>query len=284
MTATATIRAASPWTTQTVRIAEIIPEIAGVATYHLILDEPGADAYRFHPGQFNMLYLPGVGESAVSMSGDPECCAAWIHTVRVAGHVTRTLAELNCGDTLGLRGPFGTGWPVQELRGRDVILVAGGLGLAPLRPLIYHLVRRRADFGAVRLIVGARTPDGLLFTREFDDWRAARIDVLVTVDRAADNWTGNIGVVTAILDRVPLLAPSAASLVSCGPEVMMKYAARSGLQRGITADQMWISMERNMQCAVGLCGHCQWGREFLCKDGPVLRYDRVQPYFSVESL
>lgn len=284
MTAVATVGPASPWTTQTVRIAEIVPEVTGVATYRLIVDEPGYDAYRFQPGQFNMFYLPGVGESAISMSGDPGHPAAWIHTVRVAGNVTKTLSELNCGDSLGLRGPFGTGWPVDELQGRDVIMVAGGLGMAPLRPLIYHLVRRRADFGEVKLIVGARTPDGLLFSTEFDDWRSAGIEVQVTVDRAAGNWMGQIGVVTAILDRLPLAMPSAASLVTCGPEVMMKYVAQSGLQRGIGADRIWVSMERNMQCAVGLCGHCQWGREFICKDGPVLRYDRVQSYFSVESL
>jgi NAD(P)H-flavin reductase len=284
MTAAASLSPADPWTTQTVRIAEIIPEITDVATYRLIADDPGHDAYRFQPGQFNMLYLPGVGESAISMSGDPGQSQAWIHTVRIAGNVTQTLAELNCGDTLGLRGPFGTGWPVAELQGRDVIVVAGGLGLAPLRPLIYHIVRHRGEFGQVRLLIGARTPDGLLFSGEFDDWRSERIDVQVTVDRAPANWTGHIGVVTAILDRLPLAIPSAASLVSCGPEVMMKYVARSGLQRGLPANQMWVSMERNMQCAVGLCGHCQWGREFICKDGPVLRYDRIQSYFSLESL
>lgn len=285
MTAVATIGSANPWTTQAVRIAEIMLEIPGVATYKLVSDELADEAaYRYAPGQFNMLYLPGVGEAAISMSGDPGNPDAWIHTVRVAGNVTQTLANLNCGDTLGLRGPFGTGWPVDELYGRDVVIVAGGLGLAPLRPLIYHIIRRRADFGEVRLIVGARTPDGLLYFSEYDAWRNACIDVQVTVDRVASPWTGNIGVVTTILDRLPLAIPSNARLVACGPEVMMKYAAQSGLQRGIHADRIWVSMERNMQCAIGLCGHCLWGREFVCKDGPVLRYDRIQSYFKVESL
>jgi NAD(P)H-flavin reductase len=276
--------AANFWTTQTVRLAEIVPEIAGVATYRLIADVPADGTYRFEPGQFNMLYLPGVGEAAISMSGDPERPEAWIHTVRVAGNVTQTLAALKLGETLGVRGPFGTGWPVGELHGNDVILVGGGLGLAPLRPLIYHIVRHRAEFGEVHLILGARTPEGLLYSAEYDAWRSAGIDVQVTVDRAGDRWTGNIGVVTTLLDQLPLRDATATRLVTCGPEVMMHYAARSALRRGIAAERIWVSMERNMQCAVGLCGHCQWGAAFVCKDGPVLRYDRVEAYFSVESL
>lgn len=285
MTATATFSAASPWTTHTVRIAEIIPEIEGVATYRLQSpDATSDDLYRFQPGQFNMLYLPGVGEAAISMSGDPANLDGWIHTVRVAGNVTRTIAALDVGDSLGVRGPFGAGWPVDELHGHDVVIVAGGLGLAPLRPLIYQIVRQRIRFGGVWLIIGARTPDALLYPDEFDAWRRAGLDVHITVDRASPRWTGNVGVVTAILDRVALADASRTQLVTCGPEVMMKYVALSGLRRGISADRIWVSMERNMQCAVGLCGHCQWGAAFICKDGPVLRYGRIQSYFAVETL
>lgn len=285
MTATAPTIAASPWTTHTARITEIIPEIEGVATYRLQSPAANSDGrYRFQPGQFNMLYLPGVGEAAFSMSGNPERPSEWIHTVRVAGNVTRTLAGLQEGDTLGVRGPFGSGWPVNHLSGLDLVIVAGGLGLAPLRPLIYQIVQNRNRFGETWLIVGARTPDVLLYSSEFDAWRQAGMDVQITVDRPSNSWMGNIGVVTAVLDRLALADASRTQLVACGPEVMMKYAALSGLRRGISADRIWVSMERNMQCAVGLCGHCQWGAAFVCKDGPVLRYDRIQPYFAVESL
>lgn len=274
-----------PWQTTPVRIIDIVNEIDGVATYRLRAgDSSSAEIYRFQPGQFNMLYLPGVGEAAISMSGDPRDSQAWIHTVRVAGNVTRTLAGLQPGDTLGIRGPFGCGWPVNELRGSDLVVVAGGLGLAPLRPLIYEVINNHSQFDAISLIIGARTPDSLLYVGEYDDWRRSGIDVQVTVDRATDQWTGNVGVVTAILDRLAISDAHRMALVTCGPEIMMKYTALTGLRRGIAADRIWVSMERNMQCAVGLCGHCQWGAAFICKDGPVLRYDRVQSYFLVESL
>ncbi len=285
MKAIETAPAKSPWRTRTVRIMEIIPEIEGIATYRLCADEDEEpDTYQFQEGQFNMLYLPGVGESAISMSGDAASRDAWIHTVRIAGNVTRSLASLQPGETLGVRGPFGTGWPIEQLVGTDVIIVAGGLGLAPLRPVIYHLIRHRAMFGSIDLIIGARTPDGLLYQIEYDSWRHSRINVQVTVDRGAAAWTGNIGVVTTLLDRMMIPDPARCRVITCGPEVMMKYVALANIHRGIAADQIWISMERNMQCATGLCGHCQLGPAFICKDGPVLRYDRLQPYLFVESL
>ena len=275
----------NPWHTRTARIVDIVNEMEGVATYRLIeSDTSDGVIYQFAPGQFNMLYLPGVGESAISMSGDPARTDGWIHTVRVAGNVTRTLVNLAVGDTLGIRGPFGTGWPVAELKGRDVIIVAGGLGMAPLRPLIYHILNQRDQYGSVWLICGARTPDGLLYTCEQDEWKRRGIDVQLTVDRGSADWKGHLGVVTLLVERLRLRNPQQTHLVACGPEVMMKYAAKSGLHLGITPDAMWLSMERNMQCAVGLCGHCQLGPDFICKDGPVLRYDRIHSFLFVERL
>jgi NAD(P)H-flavin reductase len=276
---------ANPWLTHTVRIADVIDEAEGVATYRLVRDgDSEPTAYHFVPGQFNMLYLPGVGESAISMSGDPDETDGWTHTVRVAGNVTRTLARLRQGDSLGLRGPFGAGWPVDKLVGCDVIVVAGGLGMAPLRPLIYHLMNHRHQFQNVWLILGARSPDGLLYQREYDEWRRRGIDLQLTVDRATPDWTGHVGVVTLLIERLQLARPDRTMLVACGPEVMMKYAAISGQRLGLTAEQMWLSLERNMQCAAGLCGHCQLGPEFICKDGPVLRYDRIRSCLFVEQL
>ena len=285
MTAIRAASAENPWLTHAVRIVDILPEFEGVATYLLRLEgDPHAEDYRFLPGQFNMLYLPGIGESAMSMSGDADVQEGWMHTVRVAGNVTRSLAQLRFGETLGLRGPFGAGWPLDQFVGSDVVVVAGGLGLAPLRPLIYHFVRYREQFGRLWLIIGARTPEGLLYPKEYEAWRRVGIDVLITVDRATTGWTGNLGVVTVLLDRLNLPEVGRTQLATCGPEVMMKYAALSGLHRGVSAERIWISMERNMQCATGLCGHCQFGPAFICKDGPVLRYDRIQPYLFVESL
>jgi len=278
MTAHSTALHGNPWLTRTVRITDVMEEAEGVATYRLALDGDADSAeYGFVPGQFNMLYLPGVGESAISMSGDATSPDGWVHTVRVAGNVTRTLAALAPGDSLGVRGPFGTGWPVEELSGGDVVVVAGGLGMAPLRPLIYHLMNHRDRFGHVWLICGARSPNGLLFRREYADWSQRGIDVQLTVDRPDSNWNGHIGVVTLLIDRLSLPNPEQTQLLACGPEVMMKYAAASGLRRGIDAERIWVSLERNMQCAVGMCGHCQLGPAFLCKDGPVLRYARIRP-------
>lgn len=274
-----------PWHTWTVRIADIVTEAEGVSTYRLMIAGNGdSGTYDFVPGQFNMLYLPGAGDSAISMSGDPSRRDGWTHTVRVAGNVTRTLAGLQPGQTLGLRGPFGTGWPVDRLTGNDVLIVAGGLGMAPLRPLIYHLINNRDQFGNVWLICGARTPDGLLYLSEQDQWRSHGIDVQLTVDQPKPGWTGHIGVVTLLVERLRLVRPEQTHLVACGPEVMMKYAASSGLRLGLTPDRIWVSLERNMQCAAGLCGHCQLGPEFICKDGPVLRFDRIRSYLFVEQL
>jgi len=275
----------NPWVTHTVRITDLIEETEGVATYHLTMtDGSGPSAYEFVPGQFNMLYLPGVGESAISMSGDPARKTGWIHTVRVAGNVTKTLARLGRGDTLGLRGPFGTGWPVEDLVGNDVVIVAGGLGMAPLRPLIYYLMNHREQFCKIWLICGARTSEGLLYPTEYAAWQQRGIEVILTVDRATAGWNGHVGVVTQLIDRLQLPRPEQTHLVTCGPEVMMKYAAMSGLRLGVDSERIWVSMERNMQCAAGLCGHCQLGPEFICKDGPVVRYDRIRPYLFVEQL
>lgn len=275
-----------PWQTRTVWIEDIQQEIYGVATYRLSERENPADRskYQFAPGQFNMLYLPGVGESAISMSGNPADADGWIHTVRVAGNVTRTLGQLGQGATLGLRGPFGHGWPVAEFFNHDLVMIAGGLGMAPLRSLIYDVINRRSHYRRVWLICGARTPDTLLFRQEFDSWKKSDIDVQLTVDRAKDNWSGQIGVVTLLMERLRLENPAETHLVACGPEIMMKHAAVTALRRGLPKQQVWISLERNMQCAVGLCGHCQLGPDFICRDGPVMRYDRIENSLSVEQL
>jgi NAD(P)H-flavin reductase len=240
--------------------------------------------YRFAPGQFNMLYLPGAGEIPISLSASPRARTTWAHTVREAGNVTRALAQLRAGETLGLRGPFGSCWPIDQCRGRDVVLVAGGIGLAPLRPAVYQLLYQPGRYKRLHLLYGARTPNTLLYTREFDDWASRGLRIQTTVDRAAPGWEGNVGVVPLLLERLTDFDPASAVLLTCGPEVMMRFTVKAARQRGISPERMWLSLERNMHCAVGLCGHCQLGPEFVCKDGPVFRYDRIAPFLNVEAL
>lgn len=283
MTLISTCPTLDPWLAHTVRLAEVTDEIQSVSTYHLEFVDPSAgEAFTFRPGQFNMLYLPGVGEAAISISSDPAQRGTIDHTVRIAGNVTGELARLKDGATFGLRGPFGSCWPVDECFGGDVIIVTGGIGLAPLRPAIYEFLNRRNDFGQLTLLYGARNPFGMLYTDEYRAWMSRGLDVNTTVDRASSGWDGNVGVVPQLLDRMPLPKPENTIVLCCGPEVMMWYTARSALGRGVPPDRIWVSLERNMNCAIGLCGHCQFGPTFVCKDGPVVRYDRVASLLRVE--
>jgi NAD(P)H-flavin reductase len=230
----------------------------------------------FLPGQFNMLYVYGVGEVPISISGDPSRTRLLVHTTRAVGTVTRQMRQLKRGDTLGVRGPFGTSWPVEAARGNDIVLVAGGIGLAPLRPAIYKLLAQREKYGKVVLLYGTRSPADMLFRKELEQWRARfDLDVYVTVDRAMGGWRGNVGVVTNLIPRAPFDALNASAFV-CGPEVMMRYTASELQKRGIKPERIHLSMERNMKCAVGFCGHCQFGPVFICKDGPVFRLDQIR--------
>jgi NAD(P)H-flavin reductase len=276
--------AARTWLPQVALIRDIKPETPGVVTYALeFADRAAAAAYRFQPGQFNMLYLPGIGEAAISISSDPEEYRSLLHTVRAAGNVTQALARKKLGDRLALRGPFGSSWPMAVCRGQDVVIACGGIGLAPLRPAIYHIVRHRTDFGRVFLLYGARTPQDLLYTGEYAAWRTAGIDVNITVDVGDDAWKGNIGVVPVLFYRLRLDARRT-HVLTCGPEIMMRFVIFEALARRIAPGRIHLSIERNMNCAVGLCGHCQFGPVFVCKDGPVFTYERLQPYLPVEDL
>lgn len=273
------------WLAREAVIERIVPEIEGVSTYHLRFTDPEfAASYRFTPGQFNMLYIPGVGESAISLSADPWSRETWAHTIRLAGQVTRTLAGLAAGSSIGLRGPFGAGWPVELISGNDLILAAGGIGLPPLRPLIYQIIAQRERFEKVALLIGARTPQTLVFPSEYLHWRHYDIEVHATVDRAGESWSGSVGATPLLLDRLEIRDPLRTLVFTCGPEVMMRYVARSAERRRIPIENVWLSTERNMQCAGGLCGHCQLGPEFICRDGPVFRFDRIAPYLDVEGL
>ncbi len=249
-------------------------------TFTLDLARPGgAAALAFAPGQFNMLYAFGQGEAPISISGDPACPDTLVHTVRNVGNVTRAICNSRPGAQLGVRGPFGAPWPVAEAAGNDVVIVAGGLGLAPLRPALYHLLQHRPDYGNIELIYGARTPADLLYRLELERWRG-RFDlrVHVTVDTAAADWRGGVGVVTTVIPRARFDPANTTALI-CGPQIMMRYTILEFLGHGLKPEQIFVSMERNMKCGLGRCGHCQWGPFFVCKDGPVFRFDRVKDWF-----
>ncbi len=272
----------NPWVAQAARIVDVRAEVPGVATYDLAFENPDVAAgYRFAPGQFNMLYVPGFGESAISISSDPSQHDLLSHTIRVAGNVTQAIARKKVGETIGVRGPFGSIWPVENCRGRDVVIACGGIGLAPLRPAIYEILNHRDDYGRVILLYGARTPSGLLYTSEYDSWRANKIDLEVTVDIGNEDWKGHIGVVPLLFYQHRLQADRT-SVLTCGPEIMMRFVVFEALARKIRPENIFVSMERNMSCAMGFCGHCQIGPYFVCKDGPVFDYRQAEPFFNLE--
>lgn len=270
----------APWWA---KIVEITPEAEGVSTFWLeFADKSVGDNYQFEPGQFNMVYLPGYGEAAISISSHPDTPKRIGHTIRFVGNVTHAVSRLHKGQMLGLRGPFGTPWPIAAQKGQDVVIAAGGIGLAPLRPAIYHILDHRADYGKVSIIYGARSPKDLLYPSEYDAWRAKDVEVMVTVDRGDEGWTGSVGVVPILFYRFRMQAERTA-LFTCGPEIMMRFVVFEGLARRIPEERIFLSMERNMKCGQGFCGHCQLGPYFICKEGPVFNFSQLAGFFNVEN-
>jgi NAD(P)H-flavin reductase len=276
--------AADPWRSHPARILRITPEVPGVQTYDLeFRDERVRDAYRFAAGQFNMLYLPGIGEAAISISSDAGTPAVLAHTVRAVGNVTDALARLGVGDEVLLRGPYGRPWPVESLRGRHVIVVGGGLGLASQRTAICEFARHRDRSASVTILHGAKTPGGLFFQREYAAWRAAGIDVKPIVDEGEGSWGGHVGLVTDLFADL-VIDPDRATVLCCGPDPMMTAVARAAAAIGIAGRDVYVSLERNMACAVRHCGLCQFGPQFVCQDGPVFPYDSIAEYLAVPHL
>jgi NAD(P)H-flavin reductase len=250
-------------------------------TWTLRIEPTGARPATFAPGQFAMIYAFGVGEAPISAS-DIGPDGTLSHTVRAVGGVTTAICALQPGDTLGLRGPFGTAWPLPEAHGGDVVLVAGGIGLAPLRPVVCALLADRDRYGAVSILYGGRSPADLLYLAELERWRAS-LAVDVTVDTADATWHGPVGVVTRLIARAAF-DPARTVAMTCGPEVMMRFVADALRDRGVRDDRIWLSLERSMTCGTGHCGHCQLGPLFICKDGPVLRADVAQPLIRIPEL
>jgi anaerobic sulfite reductase subunit B len=251
-------------------------------TWTLELEPAGGDGVgEFRPGQFAMLYAFGAGEVPISVSSIGG--GRLVHTVRVVGAATRAICSCEPGDQLGVRGPFGKGWPLGQAEGGDVVVVTGGIGLAPLRPAIEHLIADRDSYRAVALLYGARSPDEMLFFGELQGWREGGIDVKYTVDTAAGDWEGRVGLVTKLIPITGFQAARTTAMV-CGPEVMMRFVSTALHDRGVPADRIHVSLERNMKCAIGHCGHCQLAHRFVCKDGPVFPVGRIGTLLGVREL
>ena len=255
-------------------------------TVTLRLRPLSGDGLSFEPGQFMMLYVFGVGEIPISVSAPPGRGGVLEHTVRAVGPVTRHLTRLQPGDWVGVRGPYGRGWPLQLAEGQDIVLVAGGLGLAPLRSALRAILNRRGRYRRVTVLYGARSPADLLYRRELARWQQEpALELRVTVDRADEHWRGHVGVVTTLLAQVEQhFTPAQTVALVCGPEVMMRFTVRELQRHGVPDDRIYLSLERNMKCALGLCGHCQLGPAFICKDGPVFPYHRLARFSEVREL
>jgi anaerobic sulfite reductase subunit B len=251
-------------------------------TWTIELEPVAGEAIDLEPGQFAMLTAYGVGEVPISLSGRA-ADGSLIHTIRDVGAVTAELCRMPRGEPIGVRGPFGTTWPLEQARGADVVVLAGGLGLAPLRPAVEGLLARRDSYGRLLLLYGARTPGDLLYPQQLDDWRAEGLDVRLTVDAGTRSWLDRVGFVSALLDDVTVDFESAVALV-CGPEVMMRVTVGALLQRGLSAERTYVSLERSMSCGIGHCGHCQLGPILICRDGPVFTWDEVAHWLAVREL
>lgn len=265
------------------RIERVHRETEDIFTWNLG-PANGDGPFHFAPGQFNMLYAFGTGEVPISISGDPTKPDTLVHTIRAVGPVTKMMERLERGDTIGVRGPYGSHWPVEESAGADIVFVCGGVGLAPLRPALYQVLAGRRNYGKVVLLYGTRTPSDILFRNEVEEWRSRfDLQVLVTVDRGEPDWMGEVGVVTRLLHQAQFDPGSAVAMV-CGPEIMMRFTITGLRDRGMPPEAIYVSLERSMKCGIGLCGHCQLGPTFICKDGPVFRYDVAKPLLAIREL
>lgn len=261
-------------------------ETRDTSTYAIaIKDKEIRRSYRFRPGQFNMIYIPGIGEAPISISSAPDDHYL-THTIRIAGDVTNAIRKLNYGDSLYLRGPFGKGWPLEEASEREVMIIGGGLGIAPLRSVIRELIksRKRVESKRGRILYGAKSPKDIIYRDEFPRYREA-FDIYITVDKAdpEEYWRGETGFVTNLIGRIGF-DPLNTVVFICGPEAMMQAVIRELLLKGVPGEKIFLSMERNMNCGMGVCGHCMFGPRFVCKDGPVFRFTEIEEFLGIKEI
>jgi NAD(P)H-flavin reductase len=266
-------------------IIERIEETPSIYTLRLRFTDPAVhQAYSFAPGQFNMLYLYGVGEVPISIVSDPEDEHLVDHTIRAVGRVTNAMAALKVGDRLGVRGPYGRGWPMQQAEGKDVVIVTGGLGCAPVVSVIHYVLKRRERYGRLTIMQGVKHADDLIWREQYEAWnQLPDTQVLIAADQGGPLWPWHVGHVPMLFDKANLDTANS-TVMMCGPEGMMIAAGKAMLERGMPAEQLWLSMERNMQCGAGKCGHCQMGGHFVCKDGPVFSWPEIEPLLGIKGI
>lgn len=266
-------------------IIERIEETPSIYTLRLRFTDPAVhQAYRFAPGQFNMLYLYGVGEVPISIVSDPHDDHLVDHTIRAVGRVTNAMAKLKVGDRLGVRGPYGRGWPMLEAEGKDVVIVTGGLGCAPVVSVIHYVLKRREHYGRLTIMQGVKHADDLIWREQYEAWnQLPNTQVLIAADQGGPLWPWHVGHVPMLFDKANLDTANS-TVMMCGPEGMMIAAGKAMLERGMPAEQLWLSMERNMQCGAGKCGHCQMGGYFVCKDGPVFSWPEIEPMLGIKGI
>ncbi|WP_415902179.1 FAD/NAD(P)-binding protein [Neptuniibacter sp. QD29_5] len=266
-------------------VTEVICESKTIFTLRLQLaDLTERESYKFQPGQFNMLYLFGVGEVPISIVSDPKDEGVIDHTIRIVGRVTEGLAKLKQGDQIGLRGPFGHGWPLQDAKNKDLLIVTGGLGCAPVVAAINYALKRRDHYRRLSIVQGVKHSNDLIWSERYDRWRQLEnVEVFLAADESGPAWPFHKGRITELIDQVTV-DPSNALAMICGPEGMMHAAAEKLIGLGIDPAQIFLSLERNMQCAIGHCGHCQFGADFICKDGPVFPYPAVRDRLGMEGV
>ncbi|HBT20219.1 MAG TPA: Ni/Fe hydrogenase subunit gamma [Peptococcaceae bacterium] len=258
-----------------VKIIDVTEETKDTKTIKLtFVDDEVRNKFSFKPGQFNMLTVLGVGEAPLSISSDPGEKEYFSHTIRRVGNVTGAITKLCVGDTFGARGPYGNGWPMDKIQDKNILIIAGGIGLAPLRPVIYSIKNERENYGKMEILYGARTPGDCLYRREYDEWKKIpHTRLLLTVDSVPEGmeWEHDVGVVTLLFDKISL-NPTETAVLICGPEIMMKFSVQKLLEMGFKDKDIYLSMERRMNCGISKCGLCQIGPKFVCQDGPVFSY------------
>lgn len=237
--------------------------------------------YQFLPGQFNMIYLFGVGEVAISIVSDPTEKNEFTHTIRCVGRVTRALEKLKIGDRIGIRGPFGRGWPLQLVKGKDIIVITGGLGCAPVVSVINYIIERIAEYKSLKILQGVKHSSDFIFASRYKEWfQMPKTEVFIAADHADPLWPWAIGRVTDMIEKLDIEPKNTIGMM-CGPEVMMQVALQGLLKKNIPEDNLYLSMERNMECGIGHCGHCQFGGLFVCKNGPIFSYPQIKDLLGV---
>lgn len=259
-----------PWPARITSITDLTP--TEKLFEFRIIDDRVREAFVHEPGQFAEVSIFGVGEVPISITSSPTKRGFIELCVRRTGSFTERLHNLQCGDIVGLRGPFGRGFPIEEMKGHDILLVAGGLGIAPLRSLINNIHDERSEFGKVTIVYGSKTPQEVMFRDQFEMWKhRTDFDLHLTVDHPDEGWDGEVGVVTKVFDHLDI-NPGNTFGATCGPPVMYRFVIEEMRKKGIGYDHIYVSFERHMKCGMGKCGHCQIGHQYVCIDGPVFNY------------